>query len=1450
MDISNDKPLQNKLKEICKAVSSNGKEDAKDAYQLFYEEAQQLEKQPRFIHQFILEPRWEGYRLKDFVNSLINESSKEDGTNLLDIILKSTGKDLESFNNAFGDKGLPDSKAYKLFQGLAKHKKLSEPEITLLFLQFCEGKVLSIFFDKEDEEAEAQAIIRLSNFLAPYETIPTSPYKTLEAFTTEDENLFFGRDDEINAITEHLRTSRFLALIGSSGSGKSSLMFAGVIPDLLKKGWHVCNIRLATSEYENPIAELAYQLACAVVPEKQTERPIKLSEIRKNLIEEDEALTTWVNIAREQQKKNILIYIDQFEELFTSGFDDEDLSAFINVLKCFKSKPKSVPVSALIISVRADFTDYLDDHDLLRELSKGRNSMSIYSLTKDGLKEAIVRPALEKGSQFEEGLVDEILDDAVKSDTSLALIGFALDKLWYTQDSDRVLRFSSYNRIGKISKAFIESITPLIFGLPEEDITRLKRVIIKLIGENEGKWNVKRVALRTEFIDKEWFMIQRLANQEYRLLIIDKRNTDDIYTVELIHEALINDWPLIKELIQEHGAFLDWHRKFRVRKDEWFETPDEPSLLLSGSTLSLAQEMLEKYSNFLCGAEDEVFIQRSVLYEKKQQKKAEKIQKTIMSVALSTIALLSALSLSFYYAKNKAAEASLMELEQKIRAEKNIQKLIAIQAEDAAASFENSKAAQFALLNLSQSFSAPISEETRSKTIDVLRNLLGRYIEYRRLPVKPESIRTFELSPSGKYVAVFDRNNSISIWDIEHIDVVKSSVANSGTVKKMSFSMEEDKLAIIYSGGEIQILQIENGLSNNENSTIKIDKSRGEITNFKWFREGGSFLITSEESNLTYMDVYSILDKIEYKSIFNEAINVSCYDILKSDEVLFFKEGSFEIASLDDDFNVRNLVSTYKDLSRCKISNGLILLETKDGEVEISKFKSKNENLNFSFVSFLEEKIAFEKISYSKYHSQFSYVDHDDEKFILINDGNGELMDLTAEMTGIGIFEEEEFKYSDVGYVPDLMLFASNIKRDELDAFDLYFYEEEDLENRKFWDFREGYIFTLDGEYSKLFKRAEFPIGYKSFYLGDVKGDESTISPDLKHIAYVREDEDIKVVGINYGDIVRTIKTPIDYGSVTSIALNYDGSKLLAGYKSGKVVQWDVTKNSVINEFTLTYPIINLVYSDDFNKILGMGWNKQGYTGVYFEIDLITGVTEQGTEFYNNYYSQKSPQYSRSIHKITDKDIHFAKEKGGKYFKGGITRFLDTKMYAEARISRTEKNGKDIRSYVVHLENTKGKVFEIKIDNQIEYIEFSPNGESILVMTYGVKDNALLYSTQTGKLICEIEMIREKSFEINRFLPVFSESSKFITFVDGNKHIQINDAFTGELRFKYTSLLNPIVFHGVSEKNGLASWTEGSEKIILHPIKIINASNVVDYFASLKIPEFDDFRESHLENYK
>ena len=387
------------------------------------------------------------------------------------------------------------------------------------------------------------------------------PYKGLASFDTEDAEYFFGREQLVAELVARLVGAPLLAVVGPSGSGKSSVVRAGLLPALA-----------------GGVLPGSDQWAQGVM--RPGERPLR--ELRR--------LTR--RLAREWHS---VLVIDQFEELFTACQDEQERSEFVAAL--VRAAGDRDRRGVVVLAVRADFYGRCAAYPELSRLL-GANHVLVGPLSRDELRRAIERPAQRVGLSVEPDLADALLADVEGQPGALPLLSTALLELWRERDRRR-LRLAAYVRSGGVEGAVARLAEDAFVRLGAGHQAAARRLLLRLADEDENGAVVRRriplAELEAEGSGELLEVVGRLTDR--RLLTVSDG------AVEVAHEALLREWPRLRAWLDEDAEGRQLHRRLSAATRAWDADARDPGELYRGARLAAALDWAADHEAELSASE-------------------------------------------------------------------------------------------------------------------------------------------------------------------------------------------------------------------------------------------------------------------------------------------------------------------------------------------------------------------------------------------------------------------------------------------------------------------------------------------------------------------------------------------------------------------------------------------------------------------------------------------------------------------------------------------------------------------------------------------------------------------------------------------------------------------------------------------------------------------------------
>jgi eukaryotic-like serine/threonine-protein kinase len=478
---------------------------------------------------------------------------------------------------------------------------------------------------KEQRWQSAQQLLeRLEVFLPGRRTLELqldeSPYAGLSSFQENDAPKFFGRNREVAAMVTRLRDQPLMAVVGSSGVGKSSFVRAGVVPALKRSGeqWETLVIRPGRAPMEALAQIMMPMVATAANLADELEQQRKLVE---TLRREPGYLANILRGRARRDSRRTLLFVDQFEELYTVVADPAERAAFTRCIAAVADDATS-PLR-VVLSIRSDFLDRAaEDQAFVAELSRGLFFLG--PPNRDGLREAIVQPAEMAGFRFElPATVEDMLDHLETTPGALPLLQFAASRLWDQRDSARrLMTHASYAAMGGVAGALASHADRVIGEVGPQKFALARAILLRLVTPERTRAIVPLLELRE--LSREFGEVQGLVDQlvAARLLVVQTLDGGKGSTVEIVHESLIQGWPTLRRWLDENqddAALVD---QLRTAARQWHAKGRDAGLLWRGETADEAKKFRKRYKGPLSDIE-RGFLDAVVSFELAAQRRRQ-----------------------------------------------------------------------------------------------------------------------------------------------------------------------------------------------------------------------------------------------------------------------------------------------------------------------------------------------------------------------------------------------------------------------------------------------------------------------------------------------------------------------------------------------------------------------------------------------------------------------------------------------------------------------------------------------------------------------------------------------------------------------------------------------------------------------------------------------------------
>jgi WD40 repeat protein len=445
------------------------------------------------------------------------------------------------------------------------------------------------------------------------------PYRGLLPFREEDAGLFFGREKETSELVDKLREHSFVTVVGRSGSGKSSVVYAGLIPALRRRAdgrtWSILSLRPGPQPLHAFVR--AFDPPPADVPpfeaDQRVEKQVEILRTEEGAL--GRRVRSLLASPDEQGTDRLLLHIDQWEELYTQAHRpttgapkqaEADVARFIDlVLDAAQSSPCTV-----VLTVRADFYGELLKHGALAAAVPA-GLVNLGPMGRAGLAAAIQGPAMAVGLTVDPLLLQELLDEVSDDLGKLPLLEYALKETWLRREGKR-LTLNAYGQAGRIDGAVAKRANEIFAHLKPAEQSAARRLFVSLVSPGEGREDTRARALYPEEDEAIRAVVREFSGPDARLLVTGEDVPAARRLVEISHEALIREWEMLKGWVGANRETLRRREHIRERMRQWEEKGRNETLLLSaGLPIEEGRKLLADHGDVLV-EEVEPYIKASI----------------------------------------------------------------------------------------------------------------------------------------------------------------------------------------------------------------------------------------------------------------------------------------------------------------------------------------------------------------------------------------------------------------------------------------------------------------------------------------------------------------------------------------------------------------------------------------------------------------------------------------------------------------------------------------------------------------------------------------------------------------------------------------------------------------------------------------------------------------------
>jgi WD40 repeat protein/serine/threonine protein kinase len=645
----------------------------------------------------------------------------------------------------------------------------------------------------DTEQWESGEVTAASSIISLPE--PENPYKGLRAFEPADHRDFFGRENLTKRLLERMeekdKLSRFLAVVGPSGSGKSSLAKAGLIPALWRGDlpgsdkWYVVDVLPGT----RPLDKL--EVALTRVAANQS------ANLHEHLIRDEHGLSRIADLILPDDGSELVIIIDQFEEVFTLVEDEAHRQKFLDLIRCAITGPRSRV--RVVVTLRADFYDRPLHYPEFGELMRSRME-TVLPLTAQGLEKAITGPAERVGVTFEEGLVAQIVSEMTYQAGALPLLQYAMTEL-FEQRQGRLLTHKAYQDIGGAVGALAMRAEETYNEMPDDAQECARQMFLRLVTLGEGAEDTRRRVARSELLavaDGHGAVMEDIIDiyAEYRLLSLDNDPATRSPTVEVAHEAVLREWERLRNWLNESRGEIRLQRQLAHMTSEWNESNQDKSFLVRGSRLAQF-EVWAQETQLALTPRERAYLKASAEFEHERREhedalkqRAQRVLQALVVVFL--IAAIGGIALSIF-AFDREQQARDAEYEARRQASIGL-------ASQARLEFDNGDQDRAVLLALEALEEYPYTSQAESALADVVESYIPRSFN---------AAMSAAWSPDGQRIALSkqriagDLQDVIAIMDADTDALLLTLFLDAPgcEVHDMAWSPDGDRLVGIYRRG-------------------------------------------------------------------------------------------------------------------------------------------------------------------------------------------------------------------------------------------------------------------------------------------------------------------------------------------------------------------------------------------------------------------------------------------------------------------------------------------------------------------------------------------------------------------------------------------------------------------------------------------------------------------------
>lgn len=805
-----------------------------------------------------------------------------DGADMIEILHRQTSLPLPALQDF--NQSLPDALNIVIWKATAKDPDTRYSDVMSMANDF-QAMVGDHVVDMQAVTSSEQVVAsKPQTALVSLDDVLMNPYKGLKPFEQGDAADFFGRGQLVKQLLARLQEdvaySRFLAVIGPSGSGKSSAVKAGLLPALRRgdlPGWEQWFV-LEMSPGDAPLGELkAALMRIAHSSEAQHslsfDHVCELGPVLDSILPGDDT--------------ELVLFVDQFEEVFTQA-DEQERERFLSLLHSGVTERTSR--LRLIITLRADFYDRPLQYPVFGDLLRQRTEV-VLPLSEDELRNAIVGPANRTGLLLENGLVEAIIADVARQPGTLPLLQYVLTEL-FEHRNQRQLTLKAYRNSGGLFDALARRADRIYEALQDADRAAARQIMLRLVTPGDGIEDTRRRVRREELLGlhTDDGVVSRVLDAfgAYRLLAFDYEPVTRAPTVEVAHEALIRRWQRLREWLHDSRDDLRTQRQLAAAVAEWHRSGHDTSFLASGARLARFEQLLDSVA--LALSDDErSYIQASVRLRLRRSRLSRVVMVVLFMLTIASVAL-AVFALDQRERSDQARERA--DAEAQISRSRELAASSLVLAEDA----ELSLLLSLEALNTADTFEARNSLltalQTNSRMASHFQGDVG-------------AVRSLGLSVDGTLLAAAGRNGTVWWWDVASRELTAGPMAgHEHWVNGVAFDHDASLLASVSEDGQAILWDVGAKAA----YTAPINVTEGALLTVTYVSDEVGFVAGDERGTLYRIDVTTGESRVLTEAAHTGAIYRVLYDIEAGVLVTASADGVINLWHVSSQMEVERIV--------------------------------------------------------------------------------------------------------------------------------------------------------------------------------------------------------------------------------------------------------------------------------------------------------------------------------------------------------------------------------------------------------------------------------------------------------------------------------------------------------------------------------------------------------------